>query len=198
MKLSDQPEEPLDPRQTVALLERAARGEREATAELFERLHADLRARARRLMAAERGDHTLQPTALVNEAWLRLSRERPPAETRLHFLELAGRTMRRVLVDHARRRSAEKRGGGAGVTLATEHLAGGDGGVDVLALEDALERLASHDERAARIVDLRFYSGLTEPEVAQRLGVSERTVRGDWAHARMWLHRALFPDGRRS
>jgi RNA polymerase sigma factor (TIGR02999 family) len=146
-------------------------------------------------MRQEAAGHTLQPTALLNEAYLRLLKRRDPGEDRAHFLRLAAATMRRVLVDHARRAKAAKRGGGGqGVTLDSRILAGDESSVDVLALEEALEHLGNLDPRGALVVELRFYGGLTEPEVARELDVSERTVRNDWAHAKAWLHRAMFPD----
>jgi len=157
-------------------------------------LYGELRALAADFLGRERVDHTLQTTALVHEAWIKLrAQDESRWSDRAHFVTIASQAMRRILVDHARKRSAEKRGAGARrVTLATDFTPVGDSGeVDVLALDDALRRLAELDPRQAQVVELRFFAGLTVDEVAEALTVSVRTVAGDWRLARAWLSREL-------
>ncbi len=148
----------------------------------------------------ERVGHTLQPTALVHEAWLRLHSGREGRfSDETHFQAVAATALREVLVDHARRRAAGKRGGSwTRVTLSDDVSFGGPAGLDVLALEEALEALSAEDARAARVVELRFFGGLTTGETAAVLDVSRRTVDADWRFARAWLMRALAPDGEAS
>ncbi|MFO7610145.1 MAG: ECF-type sigma factor [Candidatus Krumholzibacteriia bacterium] len=160
---------------------------------LLELLYAELRRTAGRLMARERVEHTLQPTALVHEAWLRLVDQDTVAWTdRAHFLGIAARCMRQVLVDHARGRAAAKRGGGWGqVTLDEGLLAGESHVLELLALDDALAKLARLDARAAQVAERRIFGGMTIEEIAHDLDVSRRTIDGDWATARLWLTREL-------
>jgi RNA polymerase sigma-70 factor, ECF subfamily len=164
-----------------------------ASEQLAEALYPELRRLAGSLMRRERADHTLQPTALVGEAFLRLvDQTKTDWKDRAHFLGIAARVMRQVLVDHARRHAAAKRG--AGVQRVTfDDAAGVSGGqvVDLLVVNDALERLAALDERGARVVEMRVFAGLTIEEIAHVLGVSKRTVDADWAMARLWLAREL-------
>lgn len=157
------------------------------------RVYPELRALAASLMARERADHTLQPTALVHEAWLKLvDGPRIGFEGRAHFFGIAARCMRQVLVDHARARATDKRGGDwARVTLVDDVLALDDPDIEMIALDDALTRFAVLDERAARVAEMRLFAGMTVPEIAVELGVSPRTVDGDWATARAWLTREL-------
>jgi len=166
---------------------------REATDELAETLYPELRRLAGALMRRERPGHTLQPTALVGEAFLRLVDQTGATwQDRAHFLGVAARVMRQVLVDHARRRGAAKRAGGQERVTFTENLApGSDDGLAVLDLHRALEKLAAFDERGARVAELRLFAGLTAVETAEVTGVSERTVRSDWNAARLWLAREL-------
>jgi RNA polymerase sigma factor (TIGR02999 family) len=159
-------------------------------------IYGELRRVAGQYLARERRNHTLQPTALVNEAWLRLQNERGVEwQGRTHGLALGAQAMRRLLMDHGRRQKREKRGGGVQpVSLDELLVAGGTGEVpveDLLTLEDALGRLEAVDERAAQVVTLKFFSGMSTPEIAEHLGVSARTVEGDWTHARAWLKREL-------
>ena len=159
-------------------------------------VYAELRRQAGRALRREGEGHTLQPTALVHEAWLRLDGQHGARwESRTQFLAIAAQMMRRVLVDHARTRHALKRGGaGTRVTLGEAELAAAASDeVDVLALDDALARLAVIDPRKARLVELRYFAGLSIPEAAQALGVSQATVGREWAVARMWLRRELEP-----
>lgn len=158
--------------------------------ELVEAAHNELRRLARRHLRGERLDHTLQPTALVHEAYLRLvpGHEAEWAD-RAHFLRCAARAMRRILIDHARRRNRDKRGGDrrripleSGVAFAADQQPD-----IVLALDEALARLAELDPRQAEIVELLYFSGMTQPEAADALGVSARTVNREWRLARAWL-----------
>ena len=165
----------------------------DATDRLFEAAYQELHRLAAALMGNERQDHTLQATALVNEAYLRLIGDAPVEwQSRAHFFGIVASAMRRVLVEHARRRSAEKRGGGwEKVTLDEKlHLAGGSE-LDILELDRTLTRYAEIDPRAARVVELRVFGGFKEKEIAEILGISERTVRGDWRVAAMWLTHEL-------
>jgi RNA polymerase sigma-70 factor (ECF subfamily) len=164
--------------------------------ELFPIIYGELRRVAQRYLNHERRNHTLQPTALVHEAWLKLQQERGAEwQGRTHGLALGAQAMRRLLVDHGRHQKREKRGGGAPpVALDALLEAAATGAVpieDLLLLEDGLADLEKVDPRAAQVVVLRFFSGMSNPEVAEHLGLSLRTVEGDWAHARAWLKRRL-------
>jgi len=162
--------------------------------DLGDRLYEEIRALAGDFLRRERSDHTLQPTALVHEAWIRLSAEAgSPWDNRAQFFAIAALAMRRILIDHARRKQTDKRGGGwHRITLVTDISSSlGPAEVDLLALDDALDRLAALDARQARVVELRFFAGLTVEEVAEALGVSTRTVASEWRLARAWLSRAL-------
>lgn len=148
-------------------------------------------------IGAGRGDRTLTPTALVNEAYLRLvDQSRVEWQGRTHFFAVGAEMVRRVLVDDARKRATAKRGGGAGrsTMVHAEGVAQREG-VDILALDEALARLAALDPRAARVVELKFFGGLREEDAAMILGVSPSTVRDDWRMARAWLRRALSGEG---
>lgn len=184
---------------TRLLLERHARGDggSDASRRLFELVYEELRRLATSFMRNERVEHTLQPTALVHEAFLRLvSATQIEWQDRAHFMGIAARAMRQILVDHARRHRAEKRGGGVkAVTLSAAELAIPDDAVEILDLHEALERFAAVDQRAAQVVELRMFGGLSVQETAQVLEVSARTVDGDWAVARMWLTRELRNEG---
>ena len=182
------------------LLRAWSAGEPHASDSLVRLVYEELRRQARLTLRRESEGHTLQPTALVHEAWLRLGgQQNAHWESRTQFFALAARMMRRVLVDHARTRRALKRGGGVHVTLgagSTDHHAGAGedtslDAVDVIALDDALGRLAAIDPQKARLVDLRYFAGLSIPEAAAALGVSPATIGREWAIARMWLRRDL-------
>jgi len=175
------------------LLSEAAEGSSAAVDQLAPIVYDDLRARAARRLRQERPDHTLQPTALVHEVYVRLVDQRDVDwRGRTHFLAVASRVMRRVLTDHARGRGRAKRGAGfRRVTLDGIAAPGESRDVDLVDLDDALKRFAALDPRASRVVELRFFGGLTDDEAARALGVSPRTVRGDWAMARAWLLTAL-------
>lgn len=160
--------------------------------ELDAELYAQLRGLAVGALRGERRSHTLQPTALLHEAFLRLSGQRTPWRSRGHFLGVAAHMMRRVLVDYARRRGSAKRPEGRlRVTLSDLETPGDAQDVDLLDLEAALERLAEHDPRAARVFELRGLAGCTAAEAAEALEVSEATIKRDWRMARSWLRREL-------
>ena len=172
-------------------------GDVSALDDLLPRVYDELRSLADAYMRRERAGHTLQPTALVHEAFLRLLRLPPGSvQNRMHFFALAAQAMRRILADHARRHRAAKRGGGA-VRVPLELVEGGapaaPAGDDVAAddLDAALDDLAKLDERQARVVELRFFGGLSIEETAEVLSVSSATVKRDWLVARAWLHREL-------
>ncbi len=160
---------------------------------LFVACQRELHAAAAGLMRHERAGHTLQPTALVNEAYLRLFRaENLPVAGHAHFVNLVARTMRQVLVEHARRRKAQKRGGDRQmVTLTGLSDPDAENVVDLLELDEALEKLAALDERTAKVVDLRIFGGMTMEEIALILGLTRRTVQKDWRFALVWLRREL-------
>lgn len=186
-------QEPDSPSRTTRLLARIDGGSPLAVQELTALLYDELRRIGQNLLVRERPDHTLQPTALVHEAFIRLVDQRAVSWSgRAHFLAIAARVMRRVLVDHARRRAAAKRDPRQLVT-GWPSSGGDDDPLDVLALEDALTRLAERDERAARVVELRYFGGLEVEEAAEVLGVSARTVKRDWRLARAWLIGELEP-----
>lgn len=175
------------------LLEQMASGDESAAERLFPVVYGELHRIAHRLMRGERKSHTLQTTALVHEAWLKLCPQKDvTAEGRNHFLALATRAMRRVLIDHARRVTAKKRDGGERHPLLDSVLEGWDGDMDdLLALDEALERLGAEDEMLRRIVELRFYGGLTLEETGAVLGMTIRQVHRRWTTARGWLRLQL-------
>src|SRR5688500_10903433 len=174
------------------LLRAWSQGEDAALAVLTPLVHAELRRLARGYMKGERRDHTLQPTALVNECFLRLMDARHVQwQDRAHFFALSARLMRRILVDLARARRYDKRGGGAEHVPLDETVPAADTGRDLVALDDALQSLAAIDERKGQVVELRFFGGLSHDETAEILGVSAKTVMREWQVAKMWLLREL-------
>jgi RNA polymerase sigma-70 factor (ECF subfamily) len=162
---------------------------------LLSRVYMDLRRMAGAQLGRERPGHTLQPTALVHEVYLRLARERKIEWTnRAHFFGACARMMRRILVDHARRRQARKRAGSMtllGPDSGEATVRGENGAVDLIALDRALECLESLNPRQCQVVEMRFFAGLSIEETAQSLGVASRTVKLDWTKARAWLHQEL-------
>ena len=168
-------------------------GDRAALDRLVPLVRAELHRLAERQLRAERPGHTLQATALVHEAYLRLVDQAGMSwQNRAHFLSVCAQLMRQILVDHARKYRAAKRGGGAGALPLEEALVYAPGrSAELLALEEALGRLSQADERKGRVVELRFFGGLSNPEMAVVLGVSENTIVRDWAFARAWLQREL-------
>jgi RNA polymerase sigma factor (TIGR02999 family) len=182
----------------TALLVRWSRGDSDALASLMPIIYAECRTIAARQLALERRDHTLDPTALVHELYLRLvDQRRSTWENRAQFFGVAARLMRRVLVDHARARHAEKRGGDAVfVSLDAAADTPDDSQVaDVLAIDEALERLAAHDPEQVQIVELRYFAGLTVEETARVVGRSSRTVKREWRLAKAWLYQELRGGG---
>jgi RNA polymerase sigma-70 factor (ECF subfamily) len=173
------------------------RGDRFALDELLPIVHQELRRLARLQMRGERNNHTLQTTALVNEAFIRLvDLRRIQWQDRTHFLALSARLMRRILVDHARSRNYQKRGGGAtNVTLDDTLLATSERGADLVALDDALQDLARVDQRKSQVVELRFFGGLSVEETAETLNISPETVLRDWRLAKVWLLREVSGRG---
>jgi RNA polymerase sigma factor (TIGR02999 family) len=189
----------MPPGEVTELLSQYRGGKREALDLLVPIVYGELRKIAARYLRAEWAHHTLQPTALVHEAYIRLIDQREVEwQSRAHFYGVAAQLMRRLLVDHARGRKRHKRGGGMlMVPLEDNDVAGPapDEGVDLIALDDALGRLASLSEQQGRIVELRYFGGLSIEETAEVLGVSTMTVKRGWAMARAWLHRELSGTG---
>jgi len=179
------------------LLLALGRGDRSALDELVPIVHQELRRLARLQLRGERINHTLQTTALVNEAFIRLvDLRRIRWQDRAHFLSLSARLMRRILVDHARSRNYQKRGGGAVNVALDETLVGSaERGADLVALDDALEELAREDPRKSQVVELRFFGGLSVEETAEALKVSPETVLRDWRLAKVWLLREVSGRG---
>jgi RNA polymerase sigma factor (TIGR02999 family) len=180
----------------TALLARWRGGDVRALETLIPLVYDELRSLAHHYLRQERSDHTLQSTALVHEAYVRLvDHDLPDFANRSHFFGIAARLMREVLVEHARARRAAKRGGGVCLlTLeAAEHLAQ-PASVDVLRLDEALTELARLDERQSRIVELRYFTGLSLDETAEVMNLSPATVSREWTTARAWLHRELSRD----
>jgi len=180
----------------VRRLRRTGASDQASAEDLFPHVYNELRMMARRYLSRERPGHTLQPTALVHEAYIKLvDQSKVDWQGRTHFFAVGARVMRNLLIDHARAKGRVKRGGDLRkVTLAEGLTPLGNRELDaegLLTLNDGLDRLAELDPRQAQVVELRFFGGLTVPEAALILGVSERTVEGDWAHARAWLKREL-------
>jgi RNA polymerase sigma factor (TIGR02999 family) len=181
----------------TGLLKKLNGGDPDAVAEIVSVVYPELRRIARAYMRSERGEHTLQPTALINEAWIRLvDQTRVDWRDRTHFFGVAASMMRRVLVDHARQRLADKRGGGQRKLSIdwVELQAGGDKLNEVLSVHEALERLDGIDARLAKIVELRYFAGMDVDETAVALGISPRTVDREWSMARAWLSTQLSPS----
>lgn len=175
------------------MLAKAGAGSQAAFDELFPLVYAELRRIAAREMRREKPGRTLQTTALVHEAYLRLLKDAALSfENRSHFLGIAARAMREILIEHARARAARKRGGG-GVRLTLDDAVAGAAApsIDVLAIDEALQRLARLDERHARVVELRYFGGLSVEETAVALSLSPATVKRAWTLARAWLYREL-------
>ena len=190
MEPRDQPA----PGDITSLLRVWSDGEERAFERLIPLVYDELHRMALRYLAGERSNVSLQATGLVNEVCLRLlGWDQVRWQNRGHFFGVSAQMMRRVLVDIARRRQAERRGGAAVVHVPLDRIdvASDEPDAEVVAVDDALERLAAHDPRKARVVELRFFGGLSMEETAQVLGVSPRTARNDWAFARAWLYREL-------
>jgi RNA polymerase sigma factor (TIGR02999 family) len=188
--------QPVDPSPSPVthLLARAQQGDHQATDELFPIVYGELRELAQRFLREESHAKTMQATALVHEAYLRLvGPSQTPWENRAHFFGAAARAIRRILTDHARERNRIKRGGGARPVPLDESLVVGreTADTDLVGLDEALTKLAAVDEQKARVVELRFFAGLTVDQTALALGVSPSTVARDWQFARVWLFREL-------
>lgn len=182
-----------DPHEVTQILEEWRAGKAGASERLFPLVYDELRRQARRHLSRERQNHTLQPTALVHEAYMRMvDQTSPQIENRAHFLAFASRVMRQILVDHAREHKAEKRGGAAQrLSLADIELLPQQSAADMLELDEAMKKLEAFDDRKCRVVDMRFFGGLKESEIAEVLGVTEKTVRRDWQFAKLWLYREM-------
>lgn len=177
------------------LLQLARAGDDQAASDLIPMLYRELHVLADRAMRNERQNHTLQPTVLVDEAYLQLLKsDKVDWQNKAHFLALASNTMRRVLVDHARSAKAEKRPGGHQQVELNSRVQIAEQTLDVLDLNEALERLDKFDHRLASIVEMRFFAGLSFEEIAATLGISLRTAKRDWALAKAWLHTELGGD----
>jgi RNA polymerase sigma factor (TIGR02999 family) len=176
------------------LLARWTEGDKQALEDLLPLVYDELRRLARRYLQQERPGHTLQSTALVHEAYLRLVDQNVSWQNRAHFFGIAAQMMRRILVDHARSRSAAKRGDGAcRVTLDEGLVALAERDLDVVALDGALSNLAKIDPQQSKIVELRFFAGLSIEDTSEVLHISPATVKRDWAMAKAWLHREMRP-----
>jgi len=170
-----------------------SRGDRDALDKLMPIVYDELRRQAARYLRREQAGHTLQTTALIHEAYVRLvDQHNVQWQNRAHFFGIAAQMMRRILVDHARTKKRAKRGGsGVRVSLADANVAIQSQDLDVVAVDEALNRLAEIDEQQSRVVELRFFSGLTVEETAAVMGISPATVKRDWSMAKAWLHREL-------
>jgi RNA polymerase sigma factor (TIGR02999 family) len=183
-----------DPSHDVTrLLDDLSAGKEHALDELLPLVYRELRRRAASYLRRERQNHTLQPTALVNEAFLKLVEQRNVRwQNRAHFFGIAAQAMRRILVDHARTHGRVKRGGASPqVTLDEAMIAAESRSIDLLALDEALERLSALDERQARVVELRFFGGMSVEETAEVLHISPATIKREWSMAKAWLHAQL-------
>ena len=179
--------------EVTRILDALQKGSPQAGDELLPLVYEELRKLAAVRMANEAAGHTLQPTALVHEAWLRLvGDEKPEFDGRAHFFAAAAEAMRRILIDRARRKRAMRHGGGqARVNIEQIDLASPDTDDQLLAVNEALDKLAAQDPVEAELVKLRYFAGLTTDEISRLLGISERTARNYWAHARTWLYHEI-------
>ena len=192
--MSDETDAAPEPERIAQLLVEWANREPAAREQLVPIVYEELRRLAHHYMRGERVGHTLQTTALVNEVYLRLAGiDAIQWRDRAHFFAMAATLMRRVLVDYARQRGRGKRGAGVSVVALDENAAAPQPSIDVVALDEALERLSSADPQQGRIVELRFFAGLSVEETAGALGISPATVKRDWATAKLWLYNELRP-----
>ncbi len=174
------------------LLSRWSAGDESARDALVPIVYQELRRVAQRCLIGQRSDHTLQPTALVHEAYLRLVRaDSFDWQNRVHFFAVAATMMRQILVDHARRRAAKKRGGSLTMVLDEAMVTAANPALDLIALDGAMQRLSVLDPRQCQIVELRFFGGLSIEETAQAVKISAATAKREWATARLWLHQAM-------
>ncbi len=182
-----------EPGKITQLLTRFRQGDRDAGGELLSAVYGELRRLAQNRLKRERIGHTLSPSAVVHEAYLRLAAsDQPEWQDRAHFFAVAARLMRQILVDHARRRNAHKRSAGfRRVPLKGELAFSEAKSTELLALDEVLNRLEQQDERQSRIVEMKFFAGLTIEEIAKILGISSKTVKREWTMARAWLHQQI-------
>jgi RNA polymerase sigma-70 factor (ECF subfamily) len=180
-----------EPGEVTRLLGEIGQGQKEAVNQLLPLVYDELHKLARGYFRRERGEHTLQPTALVHEAYIRLVDQRSPASNRGHFLALAATQMRRILLDYARKHQAARRGSGQTVSLEDTMAIADDQSLDMIGLDLALQKLAALDPTQAHMVELRFFGGLSVEETAQVMGISSATVKRSWSSARAFLHREL-------
>jgi len=179
------------PGEVTELLQHWKEGDEEALRALVPLVYKELRRLAHYYLRSERPDHTLQSTELVHEAYLRLVGGQASLQNRAHFIAVASRLMRQILVDYARSRGASKRDGGCKITLDDVDALPVEGDAELLALDSALNELSRIDERQGKIVEMKFFGGLSAPEISEALGISRATVDRDWATARVWLHRHM-------
>lgn len=185
-----------DRSQTTRLLKAVHAGDQAAAEKLLPLVYAELHRVANAYMRRERPDHTLQPTALINEAYLRLIREDVDWNSREHFIGFAAHVMRRVLVDYARARNADHRGGKMERIELQDHFAiSPDRFEEVSQIDQALDRLEKNNPRQAKVVELRYFGGLSIEQIGAALGIAPRSVKRDWALARIWLFEELKPHG---
>jgi RNA polymerase sigma factor (TIGR02999 family) len=183
---------PSEAAQITKMLGDVRQGDADAANKLMEAVYSDLRGIARHFFASERPDHTLQPTALVHEAWLRIfSGAEVDWRDRSHFFAVAARQMRRILVDHGREFRAAKRGNGFKVTLDEAQQASPLRACEIGEVDELLDRLQRTDAMAAKVVEMKFFAGMTDQEIADELGCSHSTVRRDWDFAKAWLVRQM-------
>lgn len=181
-----------DPRTLTLLLRDWRGGDQDALATLMSRVYSELEQLAASHLRAERPDHTFRPTDLVSEAFLRLSAgDKPDWQDRVHFFGVAARTMRQILVDHARKHSAGKRGDGLRPVPLDDQMVGSDRSEELIALDEALTALAAFDERKARAIELHYFGGLTHEEIGEAIGVHVNTVGRDLKLGEAWIHRRL-------
>jgi len=183
---------PISDGEVTRLLGEIGRGQSQAVNDLLPLVYDELHRLARSYFRRERGEHTLQPTALVHEAYIRLVDQRAPLESRSHFMAVAATQMRRVLLDYARKHRAARRGGDdERVLLEDTMVISEQQPVDIILLNTALDKLAALDRRQAQLVELRFFAGLSVEETAEVIGISPATVKRDWSSARAFLHREI-------
>jgi RNA polymerase sigma-70 factor (ECF subfamily) len=180
-----------EPGEVTRLLAEIGQGQKEAVNQLLPLVYDELHKLARGYFRRERGEHTLQPTALVHEAYLKLVDQRAPVQNRSHFLALAATQMRRILLDYARKHHAARRGGGQKVSLEDTMAISTEQGLDMISLDLAMQKLAVLDASQAQLVELRFFGGLSVDETARVMGISPASVKRAWSSARAFLHREI-------
>lgn len=180
-----------EPREVTQLLAKLSAGESEASSRLIQLVYGELRAMAHGCMRRERPGHTLQATGLVHEAYLRLAGQDIQWQNRAHFFGIAARVMRRVLLDYAREHRAKKRSGGKQVTLEDRLIVSQERLEDILILDECIEKLAAIDPQQSRLIEFRFYAGMSVEETSEVMGISTATVKREWSYAKAWLAREM-------